>query len=70
MLYQAKVVASSGSTVRMRTAADSSASVAKTIKLGQTVDVVQELDGWLRIVHEGTTGYMMSKFLEKIEGSE
>lgn len=70
MLYQAKVVASSGSTVRMRTAADSAASVAKTIKLGQTVDVVQELDGWLRIVHEGTTGYMMSKFLEKIEGSE
>lgn len=67
MLYQANVVANSGSTVRMRAEMTSSATVLKQIKLGKTVDVVAEFDGWKQIVYEGQTGYMMNKFLQKIE---
>lgn len=69
VLYQAKVVAESGSTVRMREGASSNADIVKNIKLGQIVDVVAELDGWLKIVHDGDMGYMMSKFLQKLETS-
>lgn len=67
VLYQANVVATSGSTVRMRAEMTSSATVLKQIKLGETVDVVAEFDGWKQIVYKGQTGYMMNKFLQKIE---
>lgn len=67
VLYQATVVATSGSTVRMRSEMSSAASVLKQIKLGKTVDVVAEYDGWKKIVYENQTGYMMDKFLQKIE---
>lgn len=67
MLYQATVVATSGSTVRMRSGMSSAASVLKQIKLGKTVDVVAEYDGWKKIVYENQVGYMMDKFLQKIE---
>ena len=70
VLYKAKVIASSGSTVRLRAAADSAGKVIKNIKLGQEVDVVAELEDWKKVIYEGTTGYMMSKFLEKIENSD
>lgn len=66
VLYQAKVVAESGNTVRMRERASSSADVLKSIRLGEVVDVVEELDGWHKIVYNGQTGYMMNKFLEKV----
>lgn len=66
VLSQAKVIASSGSTVRMRSAASSAAGTLKNIKLGQIVDVVEVLGEWTKIVYNGTAGYMMSKFLEKI----
>lgn len=69
VLYQAKVVATSGSNVRMRKSASTSATVLKNIKLGKIVDVVEELDGWLKIVYEGEVGYMMTKFLDKIENT-
>lgn len=70
VLYQAKVVAKSGDTVRMRANASSSASVLKSIRLGETVDVVAELDGWKKIVYSNQTGYMMSQFLEKVTSSD
>lgn len=69
VLYQAKVTATSGSTVRMRKTASSSSTVLKNIKLGKIVDVVEELDGWLKIIYDGETGYMMSKFLVKVENT-
>ena len=66
VLYQAKVVAESGSTVRMRERASSSAEVLKSIKLNEIVDVVEELDDWKKIMYNNQTGYMMSKFLVKV----
>lgn len=69
VLYQAKVTATSGSNVRMRKSASASSTVLKNIKLGKIVDVLEELDGWLKITYEGEVGYMMSKFLVKVENT-
>ena len=66
VIYQATVTASSGTTVRMRASASTSASVLKAIKLGEKVDVVEETnDTWSKIIYSGVTGYMMKKFLAK-----
>ena len=68
VLYQAKVTAESGNTVRMRSDKNSSASVLKNIKLNEIVDVVEETDDtWRKIVYNGQTGFMMKKFLNPIE---
>lgn len=67
VLYQAKVVAESGSTVRMRSEASSSSSTLAKVPLETIVDVVEELNGWKQIVYEGKTGYMMDEFLQKKE---
>lgn len=67
VIYQAVVTASSGTTVRMRASASSSATVLKAIKLGEKVDVIEEVDDtWSKIIYGGTTGFMMKKFLTKI----
>ena len=68
--YQAKVVADSGSTVRMRSAPSKEASVSATIALGTIVDVVEEAEGWCGIIYNGQKGYMMSQFLEKTKSEE
>ena len=68
--YQAKVVADSGSTVRMRSAPSKEASVSATIALGTSVDVVEEAEGWCGIIYNGQKGYMMSQFLEKTKSEE
>lgn len=65
VLYQAKVYAESGSTVRMRATASSSARVIKEIPIGKIVDVIEEGENWDKIGYEGSVGYMMSKFLKK-----
>ena len=67
VLYQAKVIASSGSTVRMRSEPTNSGTKIENIKLGQIVDVLEELDGWKKIGYNGQVGYMMAQFLEKVE---
>lgn len=64
--YQAKVVASSGTTVRMRSAPSKDAATIVAIPLGTTVEVVEEAQGWSGIMYENQKGYMMSEFLEKI----
>lgn len=65
VLYQAKVVATSGSTVNMRDAASSSGTIIKRVKVGSMVDVVEETNAeWRKIVADGEVGYMMAKFLE------
>lgn len=67
VLYQAKVTASSGSTVNMRDAASSSGEIIKQIPLNTIVDVVEETNAdWLKIGYQGKVGYMMSKFLKKV----
>ena len=68
--YQAKVVADSGSTVRMRSAPSKEASVSATIALGTIVDVVEEAEGWCGIIYNGQKVYMMSQFLEKTKSEE
>ena len=65
VLYQAKVYAESGSTVRMRATASSSARIIKEIPIGEIVDVIEEGENWDKIGYEGSVGYMMSKFLKK-----
>lgn len=71
MLYKAKVTAAQGSTVNLRKRPDSSAAVIDRVKLGAIVEVNEEADGWAQVVTpNGDVGYMMVKFLSKIEGSE
>ena len=70
VLYQAKVYAESGSTVRMRATASSSARVIKEIPVGEIVDVIEEGENWDKIGYEGSVGYMMSKFLKKEGAAE
>ena len=67
VLYKAKVIAESGSTVRMRSAASSSASTVKKVPVGSEVEVVAEQPEWKQIVYNGQTGFMMDDFLEKTE---
>lgn len=66
-LYKAKVTASSGGSVNMRSSASTGASIVTKIPIGTNVYVIEEYNSaWSKICHNGTTGYMMSKFLNKI----
>lgn len=66
VLYEAKVIASSGSTVNMRDGASVSAKLIRAIRLGEIVDVIEKDTEWSKIVYKGSTGYMMNKFLERL----
>ena len=68
--YQAKVCASAGKTVNMRESPSSSSKVLAQIAVGQIVDVTSAASDWSTIVWNGKTGYMMSKFLTKVDGSD
>lgn len=69
--YDAKVTAEKGNTVNMRNNPSTNASVIKAIRIGTVVHVVGEDDsGWSKIETDGTTGYMMSKFLQKINDDD
>lgn len=68
--YKGKVIADSGSTVRMRSAASSSANVLASVPLGEIVEVIGEVEGWYQIEYNGYSGYMMSKFIEKVQTEE
>lgn len=65
--YRAAVTASSGSTVRMRKRPDGSAPEVAKVPIGQTAVVLESADGWAKISWNGTTGYMMAKFLRTLE---
>lgn len=60
----AKVVAQSGSTVNMRSAPSKSAQLIAQVPIGTIVDVYEKGDEWCKIGYKGSTGYMMTKFLE------
>ena len=66
VLYEAKVIASSGSTVNMRDGASVSAKLIRAIRLGEIVDVIEKDTEWSKIIYKGSTGYMMNKFLERL----
>lgn len=68
--YQAKVSASTGNTVNMRQSPSSSAKVVTQIAIGQIVDVTSAAGDWSTIIWNGKSGYMMSKYLTKVDGSE
>nr|DAF58685.1 MAG TPA: SH3 domain protein [Siphoviridae sp. ctxMM9] len=50
----------------MRASASTSSAKIVAMPLGSTVDVIKELDGWYEIIYNGKSGYVMSKFCEKI----
>lgn len=64
-LYNAIVTASNGLPVNVRSGPNISYEVIKRLDVGTKVDIIEELDGWRKIRHESTEGYMMSKFLKK-----
>lgn len=66
MLYQAKVNASSGGTVNMRTAQSTTASRVTRVPVFATVQVLEEGDGWSRVQYDGYTGWMMAQYLTKL----
>lgn len=69
--YKAEVVASSGTSVRMRKNPSLTAAVARDIPLGVVVTVIEEYNSaWDKIAIDGSTGYMMSKFLKKVSEEE
>lgn len=68
--YQAKVTAQSGGSVNMRQSPSSSAKVIAQIAIGQIVDVISVTNDWSEIIWNEKSGYMMSKYLSKIDGSE
>lgn len=68
--YQAKVTASSGTTVNMRDNPSTSAKVINQIAVGQVVDVTSAAGDWSTITWNGKSGYMMTKYLKKVEGSD
>lgn len=64
--YSAKVTPKSGSTVNMRQSPSLSASVIKAVPGGTIVNVTEEYnDDWAAIKANGTSGYMMRKFLAR-----
>lgn len=68
--YQAKITALTGNTVNMRQSPSSSAKVITQIAVGQVVDVISAADDWSTITWNGKSGYMMSKYLQKVNSSE
>lgn len=66
-LYRAIVTADEGETVRMRKNPSTSSTVIEDVVVGETVDVMDVMDGWSEITYHGKHGYMMSKFLREIK---
>ena len=65
-LYRAIVTADNGYPVKMRSQPSTNAQVIASVPLGTDVEVQDVLDGWSQIIYNGTTGYMMSKFLSPV----
>lgn len=66
-LYCAIVTADEGKSVRMRKNPSTSSAVIDDVAVGETVDVMDVMDGWSEITYQGKHGYMMSKFLREIK---
>lgn len=68
--YDAIVVADSGSTVRMRKRPTTDSETLAKIPLDEIVQVNESAQGWAQIEWNGETGYMMTKFLKRVEAEE
>lgn len=68
-LYIAVVTAPTGKTVRMRTGPSEKNQIIEEIPIGELVEVLDVMDGWSKIRHNGVTGYMMTKFLMHADGA-
>ena len=66
----AKVYASSGSTVNMRTSPDLKSKLIVQVPVGSTVEVINKGVEWSEIKYNNATGYMMMKFLHINEQSD
>ena len=64
VIAQAKVVASSGSTVNLRASKSTSSTVLAQIPVGTIVDITEKGDDWCGVLYQGRQGYMMTKFLD------
>lgn len=65
---KAIVTADQGGSVNLRAKPSLSAKVLVQVKLGEIVDVISEDGEWDEVMYNGTTGYMMSTFLEIVAG--
>lgn len=68
--YQAKVTGTSGSTVNMRSGPGTNYAIVTTIRFGQLVNVTGIEGDWSAITWNDKSGYMQSKYLVKVDGSE
>ncbi len=61
------IVKTKGSVLNMRAEADANASVVAKIANGTAVTVSKSVEGWAYVTHGGYSGWVNSKFLEKVE---
>ena len=64
VIAQAKVVASSGGTVNMRSGKSSSADIVARVPVGTIIDVTEKGSEWCGVQYQGKSGYMMTEFLD------
>ena len=57
------VTAASGKTVNMRASPNLKAVIYKQVPIGNTVEVVDVIDGWAKIRYDKQTGYMLERYL-------
>lgn len=68
VMYQAKVTAGNSYPVKMRKSASTSSAVVMSVPQGSIVNVYANPNAdWSQIEYEGNNGFMMSKFLTKVE---
>jgi len=65
LMDSATVVAVSGKSVNMRKSASSAGNILKKVPVGTTVMVLAWGETWSQVMYAGTTGYMMTSYLEK-----
>ena len=63
----AEVIAESGSTVRMRSRPAKNAPIVANVKVGTLVNLLETTSDWCQIEVNGKVGYMVSKFLNKLD---
>lgn len=64
--YQAIAAAASGNTVNLRAKPDKKSTLIGRVNIGETVTVLDEMDGWAKVSYHGKTGYMMDQYLAPI----
>lgn len=69
-MTQMMVTASSGSTVNRRVAPKAGAALLDRIKIGTVVTVVATDGTWSTVQYDGTTGYMMSQYLQELDSTD